>query len=111
MAERHLGPIADQRYSFGDAALLDALLRKAGFHDVRSRVLSRTIRFEDGPTFVRMNAMAFVGMSAAGNAMTDDERKRILEAIADDSAPVLRAYTDGSGLAFELSTNLATARG
>lgn len=57
-----------------------------------------------------MNAMAFVGMSAA-KAMGDDERNRTVEAIARESAPVLRSYSDGSGLAFKLSTNLATARG
>src|SRR5690606_8893285 len=47
VAERHLGPIADPRYSFGDAAALEALLRDAGFEDVQSSTLSRTIRFED----------------------------------------------------------------
>jgi hypothetical protein len=28
-----------------------------------------------------------------------------------ESAPVVQAYTDAAGLAFELSTNLTTARG
>jgi ubiquinone/menaquinone biosynthesis C-methylase UbiE len=111
VAERHLGTIADQRYSFGDAAPLEALLRHAGFREVQSRTLSRTIRFKDGATFLPMNAMAFVGMSAAGKAMSADERKAIVEAITHDSEPVLRSYNDGSGLAFELTTNLATARG
>lgn len=110
VAERHLGRIADPRYGFGDAAPLEALLRDAGFHEVRSRPLSCTIRFADGASFVHMNAMAFVGMSAA-KAMGDDERNRTVEAIARESAPVLRSYSDGSGLAFKLSTNLATARG
>jgi hypothetical protein len=50
-------------------------------------------------------------MSAAGKAMSADERKAIVEAITHDSDPVLRSYSDGSGLAFELTTNLATARG
>src|SRR5579885_58266 len=37
IAERHLGPIADQRHSFGDAAQLEAVLRDAGFGEGRSR--------------------------------------------------------------------------
>ena len=111
VAERHLGPIVDQRYSFGDAAPLEALLRDAGFREVRSRTQSRTIRFKDGTSFLPMNAMAFVGMSATGKTMSDDERKAIVEAITRDSEPVLQSYSDASGLAFELTTNFATARG
>jgi hypothetical protein len=46
VAERHVGPISDRRHSLGDPG--EALLRDAGFHDVWSKTLSRTIRFEDG---------------------------------------------------------------
>jgi ubiquinone/menaquinone biosynthesis C-methylase UbiE len=109
VAEANLGPITDQRYGYGDVSALEALLRDAGFRDVRSRKLSRTMRFDDGASFVRMNSMALVGMSAAGNSMNDAERHRILETIVTDSAPVLRANTEKC-LVFELSTNLATAR-
>ena len=51
VAERHLGPIIDQRHSFGETALLDALLREAGLNDVRVKTISRTIRFEDSGPF------------------------------------------------------------
>lgn len=111
VAERLLGPIADLRHSFGDAALIEALLRDAGFHDVRSRTISRRIRFEDGAPLLRLNAMALVGMSAAGKAMADHERMRVVEDIVSGSAPVLQSYADGSGVAFELSSNLVTAKG
>jgi ubiquinone/menaquinone biosynthesis C-methylase UbiE len=109
VAERHLGAIADQRYSFGDAARLEGLLRDAAFENVQVKTLSREIRFNDGEPFVRLNTMAFVGMSAAGKTMGDDERKRVMEAIIQESVPVLQQYSDGSGLTFELRTNLATA--
>ncbi|BCH16332.1 MULTISPECIES: class I SAM-dependent methyltransferase [unclassified Mesorhizobium] len=111
VAERHLGPVADQRYGYGEADPLEALLRDAGFSDVRSKKLSRTIRFEESEPFLRLNTMALVGMSAAGKTMDDQERKRVIEAIVNDSAAVARSYSDGPGLAFELSTNLATAKG
>lgn len=109
VAERRLGPIDDQRYSFGDAALLEALLQHTGFHDVRSTTMARTIRFEDGAPFLRLNTMALVGMSAAGKEMSDQERKQAVEAIVSESGPVLQSCSDATGLAFELSTNLATA--
>jgi ubiquinone/menaquinone biosynthesis C-methylase UbiE len=111
IAERHLGAIVDDRFSFGDAAQLESLLRDAGFDDVRSRTISRTIRFNNDPTLVRLNAMALVGISAAGKGMGDEERKRVVDVIVRESAPVLQSYTDESGVAFELSTNLATAKG
>ena len=111
VAERLLGPIVDLRHSFGNPVLIEALLRDAGFHDVRSRTISRRIRFEDGAPLLRLNAMALVGMSAAGKAMADHERMRVVEDIVSGSAPVLQSYADGSGVAFELSSNLVTAKG
>jgi len=111
VAERHLGAITDQRSSFGDAATLEALLRGAGFDEVQSRKVSRTVRFSEGTPFLRLNTMALVGMSAAGKAMADEECKRVVEEIVSESASALQQYTDLSGLAFELSTNLATAKG
>lgn len=109
VAERHLGPIADRRHSFGEAGPLEALLREAGFHDVRSKTLTRTIRFRDGSVFARLNAMALVGMSAGAKEMSEEERGQALAAVVRDSAEVARRFTDGAGLAFEMSTNLAVA--
>ncbi|HEY7765529.1 MAG TPA: methyltransferase domain-containing protein [Aestuariivirgaceae bacterium] len=111
VAESRLGTVADQRYGFGDAARLEALLRDAGFHDVRSRRMARRIRLERATPFLRMNAMALVGMSAAGKAMTDVQRKAAVEAIVADSAPVWQSYSDGSDPVFEVGANLATAKG
>jgi ubiquinone/menaquinone biosynthesis C-methylase UbiE len=108
-AERHLGAITDQRHSFGDGAALEALFRGTGFLDARSRTISRTIRFDDGAPFLRMNSMALVGMSAGGKTLADTDRKRALDAILSDSAPVIQRYSKGPELAFELSTNLLTA--
>lgn len=116
VAERHLGAIADQRHSFGDAGALAALLEGAGFADVRVRTVSRKVRFEDGAPFLRMNTMALVGMSAAGKSLEGEERKRAVETILAECAPAARPYMEGPNkegpaLAFDISTNLATARG
>ena len=111
VAERHLGAVADQRYSFGDGEKIAALLRGAGFDAVRVRTMSRPVRFEDGAMFLRLNTMALVGMSATGKSLEGAERARIVDAILGESAPVARPYMEGSALAFETSANLATARG
>lgn len=110
VAERHLGAITDQRYAFGDATVLERLLRDAGFHDVEVKIVRRNIRFDDGEPFIRLNTMAFVGMSNAGKALSADERTGAIENIVRESMPVLQEYSDGSELAFELRTNLAIAR-
>lgn len=53
--------------------------------------------------------MAFVGMSSAGKTMGEEERKRVMDAIIEESVPVSEQYSDGPELAFELTTNLAIA--
>jgi ubiquinone/menaquinone biosynthesis C-methylase UbiE len=109
VAERHVGPIVDRRHTLGESGPLEALLEEAGFRDVRSTILSRTTRFPDGSVFARMNAMALVGMSEAGPTISEEERGRLVTNIVRDCADVMRRYSDDSGLAFELRTNLVTA--
>ena len=109
VAERRLGPIVDRRYSFAESAPLEALIRDAGFRDVRSKTVTRPIHFDDGSVFVRLNAAALVGMSAGAKEMSDDERRQLADAIARDSDEIARAHSDQSGLTFEASINVATA--
>jgi ubiquinone/menaquinone biosynthesis C-methylase UbiE len=111
IAERHVGSVTDRRHSFGEPGAVQALLRDAGFHDVASKTVSRTIRFADGSVFVRMNAMAMAGMSKACEGLGGDERARIVEEIIRDSADVVRAATDEGGFAFEIAATVATATG
>jgi ubiquinone/menaquinone biosynthesis C-methylase UbiE len=109
VAERRLGPIVDQRHSFGDGNALGALLIEAGFQQVRVETVSRIIRFEDASSFVRLNAMALVGMSAAGTSMTEADRPTAADAIAGQSGEAIAPFVRGGGLEFELGSNLATA--
>ncbi len=110
IAERHVGAINDRRYSLGDPAPLEAVLREAGFHDVSSKRSTRAIRFGDGSTFVRMNSMALVSMSAVSTGLSEAERQRLVAAITQDSAEVLRQHTDQAGFACEIGTNVTLAR-
>jgi ubiquinone/menaquinone biosynthesis C-methylase UbiE len=111
VAERHLGPVVDHRHGFGDAMAIERLLADAGFHDVRVEKMSRTVRFADAAPFVRLNTMALVGMSTASATTSDEQRAQLVAAIVKESADVLPPYADGEGIAFAISTNVATARG
>ena len=111
VAERHLGPIVDVRHGYGAAEPLEALLRDAGFDEVRVKTRSRTIRFDDASVFVRLNAMALIGMSASGKEISDEKRAQLAAAIAHDSIEVVQPHTGETGFTFELSANVATAKG
>ena len=110
VAEQHVGPIRDRRHGLGDPEPVEAALREAGFHDVRSKRSVRSIRFSDGSTFVRLNAMALVSMGASSAALDDQERRRLVDAITRDSADLVRLHTDQGGFAYEIGTNVTLAR-
>ena len=109
-AERHLGPVADRRHSLADGGALERLFVEAGFHDVRVGTVSKTIHFDDAAAFIRLNAMALVGMSQASQTMSEEDRARLIEAIAADSIETIRPYAGPESLAFAMSTNVAAAR-
>jgi ubiquinone/menaquinone biosynthesis C-methylase UbiE len=110
VAERHVGAIADRRHGFGDGAAIQQLLVDAGFTEVQVETVSHRIRFADRLTFVRLNAMAIVGMSAAAPTLGDEQRAQAVATIAQESSGSLKPYSDGNGIAFELSSIVATAR-
>ncbi|MGD9903751.1 MAG: class I SAM-dependent methyltransferase [Vicinamibacterales bacterium] len=111
VGERHVGPIVDQRHAFGDGEALGALLTAAGIAEVAVTTVSKVLRFADGMAFARLNAMALVGMSKAAGTMDEAARAAAAAAIAADSVPVVAAFSDGGGLAFDLPSNVATGRG
>lgn len=111
IAERHLGAIVDLRHCLGQETIVESLIEEAGFKEVRSSTFTQTLCFGNGADFVRLNTMALVGMAAASKDMSDDERAKVMEAIANDSAEVVRSNTDYRGFTYEIGTNVVTARG
>jgi ubiquinone/menaquinone biosynthesis C-methylase UbiE len=108
VAERHVGPIHDQRYAFGDAEPLANLLSEAGFGDVRVDEASLVSRFADGADFVRMNAMALIGMSGA--QLREDEQDHMLDVIAAESMRAMLPFLDAATIVCEMRSNIAVAR-
>ncbi len=107
IAQRHLGPIVDQRHAFGVAQDIERLLSDAGWRDVRVETVTRTIHFEDPSLFFYMNANALTGMSPASQGMRDAERSAMVSLISEECG---RLVSPGSPATFDLSTNVATAR-
>jgi ubiquinone/menaquinone biosynthesis C-methylase UbiE len=110
IVEQHIGPISDRRHSLGDPSSLESHLREAGFRDVRSKRSARIIRFSDGFAFVRLNAMALIGMSAVSNSLSAEERQCLITDITRDSAQVVQLHTHESGFTYEIGTNVILAR-
>jgi len=110
VAEKEVGPIVDRRHGFGEPGPIEALFRDAGFEGVQSRIVARMVRFADGAVFIRLNAMALVGMSAAAKDLNEEARQSAAASIARNSAPLLKAHSDPRGLAFELTTVITTGR-
>jgi ubiquinone/menaquinone biosynthesis C-methylase UbiE len=108
VAERHLGSVTDRRHAYGDAAAIQQLFVEAGFSDVRVDTVSRRVRFDDPAPFLRMNAMALIGMSAQSDGMDDETRARLADTIAAESIPALDPFKDGAAVAFEMKANVAT---
>jgi ubiquinone/menaquinone biosynthesis C-methylase UbiE len=109
VAERHLGPIVDSRHSFGDANALKHMLVDAGFSDVRVATHAHDVQFADGALFARLNAMAVIGMSDRGKAMSESERGELAGRIAAESQHVIDRATRNGVFVLRLPTNIATA--
>lgn len=109
VAERHVGPVVDSRHSFGDASALRQLLIDAGLSDVSVGTVAHDVEFADGALFARLNAMAVLGMSERGKAMSEAERGELAGRIAAESRDVIGANTRNGLFVLPLTTLLAMA--
>jgi ubiquinone/menaquinone biosynthesis C-methylase UbiE len=111
VAERHVGPINDQRHSLGAVAALTALLADGGFRTIHVETIVRRVRMSGThEVFARLNAMAIVGMSAAGKTMNDEQRSEAITAVTADSIEALQPYLEDNDLVFDIGSNIAVAR-
>jgi SAM-dependent methyltransferase len=109
IAEHHVGRIVDSRHSFGDGNTLKNLLQDAGFSNVSVTTHAHDVQFADGPLFARLNAMAVIGMSDKGKAMSEAERGELAGRIAAESGAVIAKATKNGTFVLPLTTNIATA--
>lgn len=109
VAERHVGPIVDSRHSLGEGNGLKRLLVDAGFHRVEVNTHAHDVQFADGALFARLNAMAVIGMSEKGKAMSETERGELAGRIAAESGNAISKATKNGRFALPLTTNIATA--
>ena len=111
IAETRVGPIYDRRHSWGDTPALVRMLNEGGFSGARGSVETLDARLADPMAFVRLNARALVGMSAASATMPDQERVTVTERIAEDSLPALATYVSSGTLVFPLFSTVVIAEG
>ena len=109
IVERHVGPVVDSRHSFGDAGAMKQLLVDAGFNDVNVSVLAHDVEFADSALFARLNAMAVIGMSDTGKAMSEAERGELAGRIAAESADAIARATRNGVFTLPLTSTMATA--
>jgi ubiquinone/menaquinone biosynthesis C-methylase UbiE len=109
VAERYVGRVVDSRHTLGDDGALKRLLVDAGFNHVNVTTLAHDVRFADGGLFARLNAMAVIGMSDKGKAMSEADRGELAGRIAAESADAIAKATRNGVFVLQLKTNLATA--
>ncbi|MEO8076131.1 MAG: class I SAM-dependent methyltransferase [Acidobacteriota bacterium] len=109
VAERHVGRIVDSRHGFGDGNALKDLLIDAGFSGVNVETLGHDVQFADGALFARLNAMAVIGMSEKGKAMSEAERGELAGRIAAESGDAIAKASKNGIFVLSLTTNIATA--
>ena len=85
------------------------LLVEAGFSDVHLGRLVHDVRFADGTLFVRLNAMAAIGMSDKGRAMSEAERGELAGQIASESQGAVARATSNGMFVLPLASIMATA--
>jgi ubiquinone/menaquinone biosynthesis C-methylase UbiE len=108
VVERHVGRIVDTRHSLGDAHALNQLLVEAGFRDVDAGTFAHDVQFADGSLFARLNAMAAIGMSERGKAMSEAERAELAGQIAVESQDVVGRATKSGMFVLPLKSVFAT---
>ena len=109
VAERHVGRIVDSRHSLGDATAVKHLLAEGGFSHVNVQTVAHDVQFTDGALFARLNAMAVIGMSEKGKAMSEAERGELAARVAAESGAAITKATKNGMFVLPLTTNIATA--
>jgi ubiquinone/menaquinone biosynthesis C-methylase UbiE len=107
VAEQYVGRIVDFRHSFGDSGALKSLLIEGDFNEVTVETVARDVVFADGALFARLNAMAVIGMSDKGKAMSESERGELAGRIAAESEDVIARATKGGMFVLRLASNIA----
>jgi ubiquinone/menaquinone biosynthesis C-methylase UbiE len=110
IAEHHVGRIVDSRHSLGDGAAVKELMVDAGFNNVNVERHAHDVQFADGAVFARLNAMAVIGMTDKGKAMSEAERGELAGRIAVESRDAIEKATKNGTFVIQLTTNIAFGR-
>jgi SAM-dependent methyltransferase len=109
---RHLGvdPSAvASAFSLGDPEELRALLATAGFKGIGITPRSLDVHLEVPERFVEFAVLGAATTIPAFAGLDSGARARLVEAVAQETAPLVRQHRDEDRLTFPMSTNIASA--
>jgi ubiquinone/menaquinone biosynthesis C-methylase UbiE len=103
LAEKHLGPANDKRYSL-DGDELRTLVIETGFKDVRIATATLTEQYRVFPP--RLTAM---GANIDTSGFSDEERERRFAAYEAEAMAIIASFTTDDIISAPSSTNIVTA--
>jgi hypothetical protein len=96
-------------YSLGDRDEVRSQFTEAGFTPVSVTVVSRPVRFTSPVRFVELGVLGAAAAVPAMQAMGEDERARLIDAIHADMEAPLRAHTEDGVLVFPTEAHVVVA--
>jgi hypothetical protein len=111
--DRLVGPGASAtklaEHALSDTHLLRALVNDAGFEEVAIETLVKAVRFSSADDYVRVQLSA-TPLASLVAGRDDDDRSRLLTALAREVGAALADYHDGKGMAFPQEVHILTGR-
>ncbi|WP_046867241.1 class I SAM-dependent methyltransferase [Microvirga massiliensis] len=96
-------------FSLGDPEELRVLLSAAGFNEIEITPRSLDVHLEAPERFVEVAVLGAATTIPAFAGLDPGVRARLVEAVAQETASLVRQYRDGDRLTFLMSTNIARA--
>jgi hypothetical protein len=75
---------------------------------VKVETVTHDVQFAEGALCARLNAMAVIGMSEKGKAMSEPERGELAGRIAAESGDLIAKATKNGTFVLPMVTNIAT---
>ncbi|MEX0760974.1 MAG: methyltransferase domain-containing protein [Dehalococcoidia bacterium] len=97
-------------FMMGDADRLAGLFSDAGFGEADIAIRDLDLSFPSPDRWVQLSVSAAAAAVPVFAEMDEAERREVVNAVKDEIAPVLEAYTQGESLVFPSVTFIVTAR-
>jgi hypothetical protein len=100
------GDIRRSPFSFGDAGVIESLVKNAGFEKVEIRPTTKKVLFPSAEAFTKR----YISARTPLNRMVDTAGREAQDAVVHDVNVALSAYETGNGLELPTAVNVVIAR-